>query len=141
VYRRKNRTTSKAHHTDAMTFSFQTVFMPCRSNQPTNSVAPEPEGSSPRSQEPATSSYPEPTESTPPPPNLPKIHSDLILPYTPRSSEWTVFIRAFSQKSCICMSALPYVPMILINNYNKKRSSIKCACAFFSCKLPAPSSC
>jgi hypothetical protein len=32
----------------------------------TNSVAPEPEGSSPHSQQPATGPYPEPDESTPP---------------------------------------------------------------------------
>jgi hypothetical protein len=48
----------------------------------TNSVAPEPEGSSPYSQEPATGPYPEPSESTlhfssqsP--------HSEPILPSTP----------------------------------------------------------
>jgi hypothetical protein len=35
----------------------------------TNSVAPEPEGSSPHSQEPANDPYPEPGESTPHPPN------------------------------------------------------------------------
>jgi hypothetical protein len=52
----------------------------------TNFVAPKPEGSSPYSQEPATGSYPEPTESTLPPANLPKIHSDPILPSTPQSS-------------------------------------------------------
>jgi hypothetical protein len=50
----------------------------------TNSVAPEPEGSSPHSQQPATG--PEPVESNPHPPpqaNVPKIHSDPILPSTP----------------------------------------------------------
>jgi hypothetical protein len=53
-----------------------------------NSVAPEPEGSSPHSQESATGPYPEPTGSTlRPPNNLPMIHSDPILPSTPRSSE------------------------------------------------------
>jgi hypothetical protein len=44
----------------------------------TNSVAQEPEGSSPHSQQPATGPCPEPVESNPPPPpqaNLPKIHS------------------------------------------------------------------
>jgi hypothetical protein len=34
-----------------------------------NSVAPEPEGSSPHSQQPANGSYPKPGESTPHPPN------------------------------------------------------------------------
>jgi hypothetical protein len=48
----------------------------------TNSVAPEPEGSSPHSQQPASGPYPEPGESTPhplpPAANLPKVHSDPI---------------------------------------------------------------
>jgi hypothetical protein len=35
----------------------------------TNSVAPEPEGSSPHSQQPSNGPYPEPDESTPHPPN------------------------------------------------------------------------
>jgi hypothetical protein len=48
-------------------------------------VSPEPE-----SQVSATDPYPEPTESTPPPANLPKIHSDTILPSTTRSSEWSL---------------------------------------------------
>jgi hypothetical protein len=38
-------------------------------NRLTNSVAPEPEGSSPHSQELANGPYPEPGESTPHPPN------------------------------------------------------------------------
>jgi hypothetical protein len=55
----------------------------------TNSVAPEPEGSSSRSQDPATGHNPEPTGSTPhPTASLPKIHSDPIFPSTPRSSQW-----------------------------------------------------
>jgi hypothetical protein len=55
----------------------------------TNSMVSEPEGSSPYSQEPATGPYPEPTESTTHTrANLPKIHSDPILPSTPQSSEW-----------------------------------------------------
>jgi hypothetical protein len=49
----------------------------------TNSVAQEPEGSSPHSQQPATGPYPEPVESNPhPQTNLPKIHSDPFLPPT-----------------------------------------------------------
>jgi hypothetical protein len=51
-------------------------------------VAPEHEGSSPHTQQPATGPNPKPTESTPHPPvSLSKIHSDLILPSTPRSSK------------------------------------------------------
>jgi hypothetical protein len=43
----------------------------------TNSVVPEPKGSSPCSQDPTTDPYAEPTESTPhPPASLPKIHSN-----------------------------------------------------------------
>jgi hypothetical protein len=60
----------------------------------TNSVAPEPEGSSPWLQEPATGPYPKPTESTLPPPkpvSLTKIHFDPILSPMPYSS------RALSQ--------------------------------------------
>jgi hypothetical protein len=34
----------------------------------TNTVTPEPEGSSPHSQQPASDPHPEPGESTPPPP-------------------------------------------------------------------------
>jgi hypothetical protein len=49
----------------------------------TNSVAPEPEGSSPYSQEPATGPYPELLDHIyTPPTNLPKIHSVPILPST-----------------------------------------------------------
>jgi hypothetical protein len=58
----------------------------------TNSVSSELEGSSPCLQEPATGPYPELTESTPPPANLPNIHSDPIFPSTPRSSEWSLFV-------------------------------------------------
>jgi hypothetical protein len=55
----------------------------------TNSVAQEPEGSSPHSQQPATGPCPEPVESNPhPQANLPKIHSHPIFPPTPWSSKW-----------------------------------------------------
>jgi hypothetical protein len=44
----------------------------------------EPEGSLPYTQEPATCPYPEPDESSlRPPPNLSKIHFNIILPSTP----------------------------------------------------------
>jgi hypothetical protein len=46
--------------------------------QLTNSVAPEPEGSSPHSQQPASDPYPEPDESTPTP--LPISKALFILP-------------------------------------------------------------
>jgi hypothetical protein len=57
----------------------------------TNSVAQEPEGSSPYSQQLTTGPYPEPVESNPHiPANLPKIHSAPIVPPTPWSSEWSL---------------------------------------------------
>jgi hypothetical protein len=54
-------------------------------------VAPEPAGVSPYLQQPATGPYPEPTGSTLHPLfDLLKIHSDPILPSTPRYPEWTL---------------------------------------------------
>jgi hypothetical protein len=56
----------------------------------------EPEGSSPYTQEPATGPYPEPDWSSlrpPPPPNLSKIHFNIILSSTPGSSEWSPSLR------------------------------------------------
>jgi hypothetical protein len=68
----------------------------------------ETEGSKPSSQEPATGHYPEPTESTSPPPiNLPKIHSHPILPSTPWSSEWSLSFR-FSQRNLVRFSILSH---------------------------------
>jgi hypothetical protein len=57
-------------------------------NQPTNPMALEPEGSSSHSLESVTGLYPEPLKpNLPPPASLPKIHSDLILSSTVKSSE------------------------------------------------------
>jgi hypothetical protein len=52
----------------------------------------ETEGSLPYSQEPVTGSYPEPQMNPVHnfPSDLPKIYSNIILPSTPRSSEWSV---------------------------------------------------
>jgi hypothetical protein len=55
-----------------------------------NTVAPEPESSSPLAQQPATGPYPEPTQSTPRPPSQ---YSYPILPSTRRSSEWFLSFR------------------------------------------------
>jgi hypothetical protein len=75
----------------------------------TNSVAPEPEGSSPHSQQPATGPYPEPGESTstPHPPILPKIHFDAILPPASRSlphflSDFTVTLNSNIRVHKLC---------------------------------------
>jgi hypothetical protein len=84
-----------------------------------NSVAPEPEGSSPYSHQPATGPYPEPTEPTP---YLPKIHSDLILPSTPWSSEWSISfwlshqnLVHFSLLSYAChMPCPPHPPCLMV---------------------------
>jgi hypothetical protein len=54
-------------------------------------VAPEPEGSSPRSQQLVTYPYLEPVESNLyRPPNIPKIHYDPVVPSTSWSSEWSL---------------------------------------------------
>jgi hypothetical protein len=56
----------------------------------TNSVVPEPEGSSPHSQQPQPAPILSHLNPFHPPANLTKIHSDPISPSTPRSSEWSV---------------------------------------------------
>jgi hypothetical protein len=70
-----------------------------KSKKSTNSVAPQPESSSPHSQQPANDPYPELRESTPhPPANLPKVHYEPILPSTPWTSEW-IFPSGFPTKT------------------------------------------
>jgi hypothetical protein len=60
--------------------SFPEIFQPeiSISMTLTNSVAPEPEGSSPHSQQPANGPYPEPGESTPHPPQPISLRSIVI---------------------------------------------------------------
>jgi len=51
----------------------------------------ESEGSSPFLQDPSTGPYPKPGASNPHyPPYFPKIHSNIILPSEPKSSEWSL---------------------------------------------------
>jgi len=51
------------------------------------------------SQDAATGPYPEPDESSPQPPSLfLKIHSNIIFPSTPRSSNWSLLFRFSKQK-------------------------------------------
>jgi len=63
-------------------------------------------GSLPYLQQPATGSSPEPDASNPHLPTLyRKIHTNIIFPYTPRSSEWTVpFV--FAGQNFVCISHL-----------------------------------
>jgi hypothetical protein len=75
----------------------------------TNSVAQEPEGSSPHSQQPATGPCPETVESNPHPPKPVSLRSILIPTYAlvfPVVS----FLRAFPPKPCTLFSPLPCVP-------------------------------
>jgi hypothetical protein len=62
------------------------------------------------SQEPATGTYPEPIESTlRPPGSVLKIHSDPILPSTPRSSVWSLSFGLCHENLLHFLSPLPHV--------------------------------
>jgi hypothetical protein len=66
-----------------------------------------PEGSSPCSQEPAAGPCPKPDESNPHFKHyFPKIHFNIILPCTPRSSEWSLSF-GLSNTNFVLMSQLP----------------------------------
>jgi hypothetical protein len=47
-----------------------------------------------------------------PPANLPKIHSDPILPFTSSSSMWSLSFGLLPQKHCTLFSPLPCVPHV-----------------------------
>jgi hypothetical protein len=79
----------------------------------TNSVMPEPEGSSPHSQQPTNDPYPEPGESTPnpPPTNLPKVHFDPIYALV-------FFLRAFPPKPCTLFYPILCMPHALPTSFS-----------------------
>jgi hypothetical protein len=73
----------------------------------------EPKGSLPYSQGPATCPYPEPDQSgLCPPPNLSKIHFNIVLP----SNAWVFQVVSFPQvsplKPSLHLSSPPYVPHV-----------------------------
>jgi hypothetical protein len=87
-----------------------------------NSVAEEPEGSSPHSQQLDTGPYPEPCESNPhPPAGLTKIQSGTILLSTPWSSEWSLsfgishqyLVQFFILSHACHMSCPPHWPYLI----------------------------
>jgi hypothetical protein len=83
-----------------------------------SSVAQEPGASSPLSQQPTTGPYCEPVRSNPQTQaNLPKIHSDTILPPTPWSSEWCRSFRLSHQNLLQLFSPLPCVPHALSTSF------------------------
>jgi hypothetical protein len=72
----------------------------------------DPTGSLPCSQKSATGRYPESDESNPhSKPDFPKVHSNIMLPSTPRSSDWSLPFRP-SNQNCVRISQLPYAPSI-----------------------------
>jgi len=74
------------------------------------------ECSLPLSQQPATDPYPEPVESsTHLPSYVPQTHSNIIFPYKPTSSEWSLPFR-FSALVCISHpSRVLHAPPILLS--------------------------
>ena len=68
----------------------------------------EPEGSSPRLQQPATCPYPEPDQSSRClPSHFLKISVNIILPYMPRCSKWSLS-PTFPHQNPVCTSPLPH---------------------------------
>jgi hypothetical protein len=95
-------------HTDTEEESFGRIVL-------TNSVAEEPEDSSPHSQQLATGPYPESIESTPPPPAI----SDPFWSYTIYASVFRVvsFLWDFLPNPCTLFSPLPCVQHVLPTSF------------------------
>jgi len=76
----------------------------------------EPEGSSPCSQQPATDPYPEPDPLHNVTPYFPKIHSNIILSSTPKSSIRVVSsLQVFLSEFCIQKNWIPYIHRMKLN--------------------------
>ena len=52
----------------------------------------------------------------PPPTDLLKIHFNIIIPSTPRSSKWSLSLRSPSPKPCKHLSYMPYVPHVQLSS-------------------------
>ena len=109
----------------------------------------EPEGSVLYSQEPVTFPFPEADQPTPSQPICLKIHFNVILPSSPRSSKWFLFLRCFRQNavrislvvnSCHMSTHLIVLYLIIRVMFGEAfRLCSTALCNFFSPLLVSPS--